>query len=490
MARAEGAPLSRPAGGYQLIPAIHLALAWWAYHEAIIRLGDLRVWFACWEMRARRCRVPSPLPRRFGLEELERLTGLAPRRLRAAIRRLETARLLDWSEGAISFPAAAEALAVLDGDGFRHFLGQIPNQRRRVPMPRRILRLLAGGCRPALIATILGHLLRCLYLKGGTFQAVGRVKASWIAEIFGVGLRRVKEARRELVAMGWLIPLPSPQRAMNRFGALVRIDLGWAPAGGGAPASPGPELAPPAPAGGAGSAPPDSSDKEPLRGDKDQEPAAGGPAGFSIDRPGGKAPEVERPLPDVAPVSRPTAAMKPSPRPSVDWSGGSPPRPAAAPGKPALRHIVPADLADTGRLLELYAQAVALGLVAASEWGRLRFVAAAEHARSIGTANPCGLFAALIRGGKLHFATEGEEQAASVRLRRHLYGGTLPGRPLVQGGSVRSGSELSDDARLVEAVRTAAARAGYRGDPFPLLRREKPEWTRERWDRALGELGR
>ena len=74
-------------------------------------------------------------------------------------------------------------------------------------MPRRTLRLLAGGARPALIATILGHLLRCLYLKGGKCSARGRVKASWIADTFGVGLRRVKEARQELIAMGWLIPL-------------------------------------------------------------------------------------------------------------------------------------------------------------------------------------------------------------------------------------------------------------------------------------------
>jgi hypothetical protein len=150
---------------------------------------------------------------------------------------------------------------------------------------------------------------------------------------------------------------------------------------------------------------------------------------------------------------------------------------------------VPEDLADTGRLLELYAQAVALGLVAASEWGRLRFVAAAEHARLIGKANPCGLFAVLVRAGTLHFATEGDEEAASARLRRHLYGGTPPGRPSGQGAVVRMVPELSDDARLVQAVRAAAVRAGYRGDAFPLLKREKPEWTRERWDRAAEELG-
>jgi hypothetical protein len=53
---------------------------------------------------------------------------------------------------------------------------------------------------------------------------------------------------------------------------------------------------------------------------------------------------------------------------------------------------------------------------------------------------------------------------------------------------VRRGLELSEDARLVQAVRAAAARARYRGDPFPLLKRQRPEWDRARWDRAVEEL--
>jgi hypothetical protein len=391
----------------------------------------------------------------------------------------------------VAFPLAAEALAVLGGDGFRRFFDRLPNHDRKVPVPRRILRLLADGCKPALIATVVGHLMRCLYLKGGMCQAVGRVKASWIAEVFGVGLRRVKSARRELIAMGWLIPLPSPQWAMNRWGALVRIDLGWSRRGGGAPADPaassaapelGPELASPAPDSGAETAPPCSSDPEPLRGDINQEPASG-PSGFSIAQPEEKTPDAGGPVQDVAPVS--LQAENPSPRSAVESATDSPPRPA--PQKPDLKHVVPEDLADTGRLLELYAQAVAAGLVAASEWGRLRFVAAAEHARAIGRKNPCGLFASLVRAGTLQFASEDDTTAASVRLRRHLYGAALPGCPAEQGGMVRRGLELSEDARIVAAVQ-AAAKARYRGDPFPLLKREKPEWTRERWNRALEEL--
>src|SRR5205823_1676166 len=117
------------------------------------------------------------------------------------------------------------------------------------------------------------------------------------------------------------------------------------------------------------------------------------------------------------------------------------------PGKPDLCRVVPEDLTDTGRLLELYGQAVGVGLVTSSECDRLRFVAAAEHARVIGTRNPCGLFVRLVRGGLWHFATQDDETAASVRLKRHLYG-MFPGpRAERESAGVRPRPELSDDAR-------------------------------------------
>jgi hypothetical protein len=512
--RGECTPLPRkPNGGYQLIPAVRLALAWWAYREKLIRLVDLRVWFAAWEMRARRCRTPSPLPRRFGLDELRRLTGLSPKRLKASLRRLEAAGLLAWSESAIGFPGSPEAVPFADRDGFRRFLDRIPNHRRLVPVPRRILRLLAGGARPALIATILGHLFRCLYLKGGKCLPVGRVKASWIADTFGIALRRVKQARQELIALGWLVPLESRQWALNRWGALIRINLDWSrldglrPAAGAAAAAepgdegaegpppvtaPGPELAPPPAVSGPQLAPPDS-DEEPLTGAKNQEPASGGPAGFYSAQPEEETPEARTTAPgggEAIPqaVAEPVVISPASDHPSPSVA---PAARAASPvlGKPNLRDVVPEDLKDTGRLLDLYEQAVDQGLAPPSEWGRLRFVAAAEHARIIGTRNPCGLFVRLVRGGLYHFATQDDEQAASVRLRKHLFG--MPLEPRSPAGPIlRAEPLLSADARLVEAVRAAAVRARYRGDPFPLLKRAQPEWTRERWDRAVAELDR
>jgi hypothetical protein len=262
----------------------------------------------------------------------------------------------------------------------------------------------------------------------------------------------------------------------------VRINLDWSRLDGvdrrPVASAEGQEMAPPALVSGAELAPPDS-DSEPLRESKNQEPARGGPAGvFNVDR----EEKTAQPTQTLQPVATAASASSAESIPVAPVCGAR----RSPAGKPDLRHVLPEDLRDTGRLLDLYDQAVGQGMAAPSEWGRLRFVAAAEHARVIGTKNPCGLFVRLVRGGLWHFATGDDEAAASVRIRRHLYG-DLPQRRVES--AIRTGPEWSDDARLVQGVREVAARAGLRGDPYPLLKREKPEWTRERWDRAVAELG-
>ena len=171
----------------------------------------------------------------------------------------------------------------------------------------------------------------------------------------------------------------------------------------------------------------------------------------------------------------------------------SPVPPAEKPDPPPrLGDVRPEDLRDAARVLELHRQAVARGLVGASEADRLKFAAAAEHARAVGRVNPGGLFARLVGRGWWHFATQGEEDAAARRLKRHLHGD--PGGGVV-GAIVRprppspAGAALSADAVVVREVRVAVARAGGRADPFPLVRAKDPSWTRERWDRASAELG-
>jgi hypothetical protein len=230
-----------------------------------------------------------------------------------------------------------------------------------------------------LIATALGILLRCLSRRRGGFDGRGRVKASWIATAFGIDLRRVKAARLELVTLGWIEPRTTDQPAENRWGKAYRIDLGWdrvRPGGRCLPpprAADRPEIATP------------SVDPEPLREkERDQEPLAAA-ARTGVD-PEGTGQRSE-PLPD-----------------------------------PTLDDVRPEDLREVGRTLELYRQAVDRKLTSPSEDGRLKFLAVAEHARAVGTVNPVGLFARLVRRGWWHFATQDDEDAARRRLREHLHG--------------------------------------------------------------------
>ena len=156
---------------------------------------------------------------------------------------------------------------------------------------------------------------------------------------------------------------------------------------------------------------------------------------------------------------------------------------------PDLGTVRSEDLVDTARTLELHRQAVARGVVADGEAGRLRVVSAAEHARSIGSRNPCGLFAAIVGRGLWKFVTTADEDSASRRLRAHRRAGEVPqprpSLPVMPSPLVPSGPGLSVDADLLRAVRAAL---GGRGDPYLTLRCRSDGWPRERYDRAVAEL--
>jgi len=357
-------------GGFVRVPVASLMAAWRACRSAPLGVGDFRAWLACREMKARRFALDDDRAPTYTAAELARLCGISDKRARASVNRLVDAGLLEWSDSAIGFPDHA-----LEDEGLVDSIG---GGRGSVAIPRRMLRLLAGGARPALIATALGILLRCLSRRRAGFDGRGRVKASWIARAFGVDLRRVKAARAELVTLGWIDPEPSDQRAENRWGRAYRIDLGWDRAKEG-----GRRLPPPAPLRRPAIATP-SVDPDPLpEREKDQEPAGRGPAGVELNVSGGPS--------------------KPPPAPNLD-------------------DVRAEDLRDVGRLLNLHRQAVDRKLAGGSEDGRLKFLAIAEHARVVGTVNPCGLFARLIRRGLWHFATLDDEDAARRRLHEYLHG--------------------------------------------------------------------
>ena len=130
---------------------------------------------------------------------------------------------------------------------------------------------------------------------------------------------------------------------------------------------------------------------------------------------------------------------------------------ASRPHQPPLASHRPEDLQDTARLLTLFAQAQTQGLIGKSASDRLTFLALAEHAKVVGSQNPCGLFAALVQRQHWHFVTDSDEEVAQTRLKTYLYGPAAPVAP----PPAAAPPALSPDAAIVRYVRTQLARAGW-----------------------------
>lgn len=216
-----------PDGGFCLIPASHLVAAWWAYKRGIIKLVDLRVWLATFEVLARRCAMGEGRKPRFTFAEFKPLVGgVGGEHTKRSIGRLTSAGLIRWSETSIEHTCTMEAVG--EGRSLSETLDLVTNRRRRVPMPRRVVRLLAKSSQSSLIATTLGHALRCLYFRSRAVRSDGLCKASWIAELFEIDERSVKRARSELAASGLLLLGTARQFVLNRYGLPVSFALDWA----------------------------------------------------------------------------------------------------------------------------------------------------------------------------------------------------------------------------------------------------------------------
>ena len=463
----------KPHGGFRLLIVQQLCLVWWAYRSRRIQLMDLRVWFAAQEMVARRCQLaPDQMPH-YTPEELHGLVGgVGGEHLRASLRRLEALGLCTWSSTKLTFATSPTDLRdVQDLSDFHTMYEAIPNHSRHVPVPRQAVRLIAGGCRPTVIATILGHLIRCLYYRDRRCISGGWCKASWIAEVFRVDLRTIKAARKHLVAIGWLQMLDTPQILRNRWGTYTLISLSWTraaleQAAENSAAPPAAASPPPSEFCTTGFPPLHKEDIEPFQELKHQEPAPPAEAAQS-----------------VAPFQ--PAEFTPGGTTGVKQQGKDQPTSPTLP--PTLQHIVPDDLGDTARLLALFEQAQQHGLIGPSDSARLTFLATAEHARVMGSTNPCGLLAALIRRQLWHYVTESDEDAASQRLKQHLYGQDAQRRPPSMPMAPEPAA-LSKDAFMVRELHRELARAGFQGDAFGSVHRVYPEWTRARWDHAVAEL--
>ena len=218
----------KPAGGFVFITGTALLNAWWAYRGAMVTLRDLRVWLASFEVLARRCLVNGSQSPEFTIGELTALAGsTSPGSVRRSLSRLKQVGLLTWSKTRVQvgdgLQDASESVLL----GLGEALEAVPHHCRRIPVPRRMLRMLAKGGTRAIIATAFGHALRCLYYRRGRCFPTGTCKASWIAETFDVDIRNVKAARKELAQCGVLAIERRSQWFLNRHGSLVTVNLAW-----------------------------------------------------------------------------------------------------------------------------------------------------------------------------------------------------------------------------------------------------------------------
>ena len=415
----------KPEGGFQFISVKQLCAVWCAYELALIRLVDVGVWFAAHELVARRCQLRDERQPMYTRDEIAKLTGRVGG-VSASIDHLQACGLLTWETQAITFNLF---LPEQVSSALETMLAQITNHKRRVPVPRRLLRFLAQGCTRVLVATVLGHLFRCLYYRDGQCQPEGLCKASWIAQVFGVSERAVKTARQQLEAIGFLRRTKTAQWVLNRYGQKMTISLHWAgrPLPEALHPEPVAELAPLPASSPHETAPPDSHQQLPTE-EKNQKPATSRPVGV-LSTLFAQARECLRtgtalPTDSEPPVARTVSAPV---RKGQESTHVVPQTPMPA---PRLQHVTLPDLKDTERLLALYTQSVQAKLIGPSDAERLTFVGLAQHVLAYRPENAGGLFRQLLTRRCFHFVTQQDEDAAQQRLKQYLY--AVRGSPILQ----------------------------------------------------------
>jgi hypothetical protein len=472
------------AGRVRILTTHQLIMAWWLHQAGYLTRRQLRVTFALHEMHERRMFARQDEQRGrckpfYGVEELRPLIGrdtpLAE--LRADVRALSRIGLALMDEQAITFAVSIDQITLPAGpaeegredhdplDGFWTMLSSIPkaNRRRAIPVPRRTLRALAGGFSRGTTAVMLAMLIRCLFRhggaagQGGRYRIDGRTKGSWIAETFGVSRRAVTEGRQRLIELGWMVPLDCSQIEMNRWGTRDRLNPDWRPA-------------------------------------REPDAPAEQPSPFEEAKRNLLAPEAEIESKSASPLSNRNTSnenqnQNTRPCPPAPASGscqkvirrrggrGSPE------SGPVLRDVQARDLASDAALAELHRQAIAAGKWGGSEADRLDFFALAERARAIGN-QPGAMFAWLIAEQKKSFITQADEDRAAERLRAIRNG---PARSRTSGDPPprRQGDiVLDEEGRLVCGILLAAKKHRVR-DPFTIVRKIKPHWTRAEWQAAV-----
>lgn len=391
--------------GYKTVTPIQLGNLLHALKTGAIAWSGARVWFACLEMVAIREAARRSAPARrnrpvpppdFTLDEVVTRAGLAPRVTRRTVGRLEQLGLLTLSKTAIHFPSEPlpEASSLIEAIAG----GRSP--RRPIPIPRRLARHLASSPDATAGHVMLGYVLRGLSLERGTgeIRSAGTVKAGWLADTLGLGLRTVRSAQARLRSLGWIgKDTGSRQWKLNRDGAWFRIDPDWQ-----APISS--TMSAPLPVGiGTRAAPPKKDLKTPSEL-KNQRTRPGIWVLGRGERTADGADAGDAPRHGRAFWDRPHAKAPPKPVSSA--------KSATSAVKPSLNNIRPEDLHSPNRLHALRRQAVTRGWIRDCEADTLNFFGAAVRARSTDAWDPVRVFVSLVRSRQWGYVTQAHENEA------------------------------------------------------------------------------
>ena len=400
-------------GGYVLVSVGQFASVCAAKREGEISFLALRVWLAAHEQLAKRCTAKR---KRFTVLELSRLVRAKVSSVESALRELSALGLLHWSDGAIKFPRELTSA----GEELASEFGTSP--QRPVPVPRRVLRALFRHTKPSEVLAAIAHLIRCLFIKGGSISSGGLVKASWVASVFAIAERSVHSARKWLLSLGFLAQEQVHQLVMNRFGGKFLIVIRERVARAKKPRS--------------DSAPPYKNISTFLSTSYNQinnKPASRGP---------GVPAELLRP--------------------------------------PTLRDIQPEDLKKPARLEKLYRQAVQAGWIQHSEANVRNFACAALRATRAG-GRVGAIFVGIVKNRLWHHITQEQESRAlsvlkrfSERNGRAFADDENRGRRVTGLDAKLVGSTLSNALRVVSPGRlTLAEEAASRQKLSAQVRKER-----------------
>ena len=96
---------------------------------------------------------------------------------------------------------------------------------RPVPIPRRIMRVLAHHGKASELIGTLVHLLRCLFIKQNSIKNTGFITNGLITRLTGLSGRAIQGARKWMESMGWIFARKVNQRILNRFGRCFSVNL-------------------------------------------------------------------------------------------------------------------------------------------------------------------------------------------------------------------------------------------------------------------------